>query len=166
MMGHRFAAEGLQSRLKDIRYSRSRMKGEDQTPQDQSMARPTHRSRIETGFGILAFSVVFLQKFGFALLGDYIGIDAFILFGVLLWLFIMGDAVIDLTRFVLYGTLFLSVCLSLFLSGHVPSVPSVTVMLGMYFSFLFRVNTDHQTMLRCINKFQVCMVWIAIIILL
>jgi len=126
----------------------------------------TARSRLEKGFAILAFSAVFLQKLGFGLLGNYIGLDAFILIGVLIWLFASGEAVVDLTRFVLFGVLFITVCLSMYLTGNVPSLPALTVMFGMYFPFLFRFDLDQASLLRCVRTFQTCMVWIAVIIIL
>jgi len=61
------------------------------------------RSHLEKGFAILAFSVVFLQKLGFGLFSSFVGLDNFILIGVLIWLFASGDAVIAVGG--RYGTL-------------------------------------------------------------
>jgi hypothetical protein len=124
------------------------------------------RSRTEKGSAILAFSVVFLQKLGFGLFGNYVGLDNFILIGVLIWLFASGDAVIDLTRFLLFGVLFITVCLSLYLTGNVQSLPALIVMFSMYAMLLFRVDVDQASLMRCVKTFQTCMVWIAVIIIL
>jgi hypothetical protein len=124
------------------------------------------RSRPEKGFAILAFSAIFLQKLGFSLLGSYVGLDNFILIGVLIWLFATGDAVIDLTRFLLFGLLFITVCLSLYLTGNVPSLPALIVMFSMYATLLFRVDVDQASLMRCVKTFQTCMVPFAFIVIL
>jgi hypothetical protein len=135
---------------------------------DVNVIRPrwAERSRTEKGFAILAFSVVFLQKLGFGLFSSFVGLDNFILIGVLIWLFVSGDAVIDLTRFLLFGVLFITVCLSLYLTGDVPSPPALIVMFSMYSMLLFRVDVDQASLMRCMKTFQTCMVWIAVIIVL
>jgi hypothetical protein len=124
------------------------------------------RSHTEKGFAILAFSAVFLQKLGFGLSSSFVGLDNFILIGVLICLFATGDAVIDLTRFLLFGVLFITVCLSLYLTGDVPSLPALIVMFSMYSMLLFRVDVDQASLMRCVKTFQTCMVWIAVIIIL
>jgi hypothetical protein len=124
------------------------------------------RSRTEKAFAILAFSAIFLQKLGFGLFSSYVGLDSFILIGVLIWLFATGDAVMDLTRFLLFGVLFITICLSLYLTGSVPSLPALIVMFSMYATLLFRVDVDQASLMRCVKTFQTCMVWIAVIVIM
>ncbi len=126
------------------------------------VAQAKRNARIERWFGILAFSAVFLQKFGI----DPVGIDSLILLGTLFWLFVMGDAVIDLTRFRLFTVLFSVCCFGVYLSGNFFSPLALMILFIMYANLLFRIDVDHSTLLRCLNKFQVCMVWIALIIIL
>ena len=123
---------------------------------------------INVAFAVLAFSAIFLQKIGFTPTSDItssVGLDDFILCGVLLWLLARGSAMIDPSRSVLFLALVCSVTLSLYLAGGYGSLPAVIVFLGMYGTMVFQVDVDRAILLMCVNKFQSCMYWIAWIII-
>lgn len=126
---------------------------------------PHPRRPVVTAVAILALSAIFLQKIGFPVAGNYIGLNALILWGVLLWLFVSGEAVIDLSRALLFTLLILVVLLSLFIAQGIKSVPALIVFLGMYSTMLFRVEVDRATLVRCLNVFQVSMCFVACIVI-
>lgn len=129
-------------------------------------ATSVHRRRpVEAAFSILALSAIFLQKIGFPVAGNYIGLNAFILWGVLLWLFIRGDAVIDLMRALFFAVLVLFVLLSLFIAQGIKSVPALIVFLAMYATMLFKVEVDQAIVARCLNVFQKGMCVVAVIVI-
>lgn len=130
-----------------------------------SAGTPHPRRPIVTAVAILALSAIFLQKIGFPVAGNYIGLNALILWGVLLWLFVSGEAVIDLSRALLFTLLILVVLLSLFIAQGIKSVPALIVFLGMYSTMLFRVEVDRATLVRCLNVFQVSMCFVACIVI-
>ncbi len=130
-----------------------------------SAGTPHPRRPIVTAVAILALSAIFLQKIGFPVAGNYIGLNALILWGVLLWLFVSGEAVIDLSRALLFTLLILVVLLSLFIAQGIKSVPALIVFLGMYGTMLFRVEVDRATLVRCLNVFQVSMCFVACIVI-
>jgi len=123
------------------------------------------RRPVESACTVLALSAIFLQKIGFPIAGNYIGLDAVILWGVLLWLFMRGDAVIDPSRALLFTALLMVVLVSLFIVQSVKSAPALIIFLAMYAAMLFKVEVDRATVGRCLNVFQVSMCIAACIVI-
>jgi hypothetical protein len=127
------------------------------------------QARIRLAFTILAVSAVFLQKFGFSLAGGALGLDALILWGVVLWLFASGSAVIEQSRFVPFVAMLFAIALSLAVGtlGHqeVKSYPALIIFLAMYATMLFRVDVDRATFLSCLKNFQLVMMIVAWIVI-
>ncbi len=127
------------------------------------------RPHAETALAVLAFSAIFLQKLGLSLAGGAIGIDAFILWGVLLWLLMQGQAVVDPLRAFLFVTMIVAVVLGLLLESFEGTatigLPALLVFLSMYATMLVRIDVTRAEMLRCLDKFQVGMGCIAFIVI-
>ena len=132
---------------------------------DSTTMSPPGRSPVEAAFTILALSAIFLQKIGFPVAGNYIGLNALILWSVLLWLFVRGDAVIDRSRALLFMAPILVVLLSLFIAQSVNSFPAVIIFLAMYATMLLRVEVNQATVARCLNTFQWSMCVVACIVI-
>ena len=127
-----------------------------------------NQAAATVGFAVLAGSAIFLQKLGLAVGGGAVGLDAFILWGVLLWLLLLRRAVIDPLRAVLFLALVCTSLLSVIVGETVGkglfSAPALIIFFTMYGSFLFRVDVDRAELLRCIGKFQSAMTLIAFVI--
>ena len=130
------------------------------------VATSPRRSPVEVAFVMLALSAIFFQKIGFPVAGNYIGLDAIILWGVLMWLFVRGDAAIDLLRATFFVVLLLLVLLSLFIIQQVNSLPALIVFLAMYATMLLKVEVDQATVLRCLDTFQTSMCIVACIVIM
>ena len=126
---------------------------------------PRQADHIVTAFAVLSFCAIFLQKLGISVAGGSIGLDAFILLGVLLWLFLQRLADIDPLRLVLYLAFSCTAMIGLIVSAKVGSLPALTVVLVLYATMLVGVTVDRPLMLRCLNKFQVWMTVIAFIVI-
>ncbi len=123
-------------------------------------------NRVRKAFAVLVFSAIFLQKLGFSFGGgSSVGIDDFILWGVVVWLFVHEQAVIEPLRAFLFLSLIFSAMLSLYISGSVPSIPAFLVFLGMYATMLFVVIADERTVLGCMETYQKCMFFIALVVI-
>ena len=79
----------------------------------------SRRQPVETACMVLFLSAIFLQKIGFPIAGNYIGLNALILWTALLWLFVKGVAIIDLLRSLIFTVLILAVLLSLFIAQNI-----------------------------------------------
>ncbi len=126
--------------------------------------------RTERGFAVIAFSSIYLQKLGFTIAGGSIGLDAFILWGVLLWLVACRQAVIDSVRAVLFVILCATVALGLTI-GEVWSdqnsigVPAVCLFLFAYGTLAIRVDLSRAQVRRCFAAFRTGMTGIAAIVI-
>ena len=120
-------------------------------------------------FACLAGSAIFLQKLGVEVAGGAIGLDAFILWTVLLWLFAEGAAVIDRQRAVLFLILLCTIAISLTvgtLTGHgLYSAPALVVFLAMYATMLFRIDASQALLKRCVGTFQTGMTVVAFVVI-
>ena len=125
----------------------------------------SRRQPVETACMVLFLSAIFLQKIGFPIAGNYIGLNALILWTTLLWLFVKGVAIIDLLRSLIFTVLILAVLLSLFIAQNIKSVPAVLIFLLMYATMLFRIEVDRAVLLRCLGVFQTSMCFVAYIVI-
>jgi hypothetical protein len=123
------------------------------------------QARVEAEFAVLAFSAIFLEKLGLPIAEGSIGLPVLVLWGVLLRRFVQGAATIDPLRAGLFASLLCTIMLSLFIEQELVSLPALLIFLGMYGTMLFRVDVDRSMMLRCMNKYQAGMIWIAYIVI-
>ncbi|MCB8878173.1 hypothetical protein [Acidisoma silvae] len=128
------------------------------------------KGNVMISFGIIGLSAIYLQKLGLTSSnGSNIGIDAFILLGALLWLFLNGRAVIQPARALLLVALLFSVAFALvgeaFAGAAIGSLPAVFIFLLIYTTLIFQVDVSRKLALRCFNIFQRGMLAIAVVII-
>lgn len=128
------------------------------------MSRVRYVPRIDVAFGLLLISTICFQKFALPS-GEYLGVPVFVMWGVLLWLFTRGVAVIDPLRMALFGLMLCAVIVSLIIQRQLPSPNALILFLLMYSALVFRVDVDRPTLLRCLNKYQTAITMIALIVI-
>ncbi len=130
---------------------------------------PASQGRVAGAISVFVFSAIFLQKLGFTAGGGSIGLDVFILLGVLLWLLGCRAAVIDPVRACLFAVLLCAVALSLLLNGLIgpglKSPPALLLFLTLYAAMLVRIDVTRAFLLQLLDKFQLGMSVIAAIII-
>lgn len=117
--------------------------------------------KVQLAFTILTFSSIFLQKLGFL----QIGLNACILWIVLIWLYTVGVAVIVPSRLILFAILLAALMLSVLFSFELVSPQALLLLLVMYATFLFRVDVSQATLLRCFERYQNAVWWVAWIVI-
>ena len=136
---------------------------------DSTRVWSTSQARVGGGISVFVFSAIFLQKLGFTAVGGTIGVDAFVLFGVLLWLLACRVAVIDPVRACFFALLLCAVALSLLLNAFIgpgiKSPPALLLFLMMYAALLVRIDVTRAFLLHLLDKFQWGMSLIAAIII-
>lgn len=136
---------------------------------EQTRAWRSLKTRVRGAITVFIFSAIFLQKLGFTINGGAIGLDTFILLGVLIWLLVCQAAVIDPVRTCFFAVLLCSVALSLLLGLlgglGIGSFSALLLFLMMYAAMLVRVDLDRVSLLHLLDQFQVCMSFIAAIVI-
>ncbi len=121
---------------------------------------------VVKAFWLLSFSSIFLQKFGVTLASSSIGLDAFILWGVLAWLFLRGAVGVNATRFALFAVMTLLAVVATVVTGASDaSVPSLLLFLSLYATLTLQANLPATAVLACLRQFQTMMGLIAIIVI-
>lgn len=109
--------------------------------------------------------MIFLQKIGFSVSAGAFGLDAMLLWLGLGLLLLAGDLTIVRHRLVLLIILLNAIVLSLLLSGLVPKLSALLIVLVMFAGFVFRLRLPEALLNRCLDGFQRTMAIIAACVL-
>ena len=124
------------------------------------------RAAILWPFAAMIVAMVFLQKFGLNIGDGAIGIDAFVLWGGLVWLGLLGYLEVVASRLVLLTLVVAAMLIGVMLNGQPLKPTALAVVLFMYAGFIFRMRLSPDLLRRCLLIFQRCMTVIAVIVIL
>jgi hypothetical protein len=121
--------------------------------------------RIDLAFGLIVFLNIAFQKLALPN-GEMIGVPMFVVWGVLAYLMFRGVAVVDPLRASLFGLMFGAIIMSIIIERRLDKgFNPLILFLICYIPMMIRIDVDRETLLRCLNKYQLAISIVACIVI-